>query len=66
VRRKEIEENLRDDIAFREELILGRDLAREKAKSDYLAALAEIDERIIRAEIAIEKWKKKLADSYEP
>lgn len=65
MRRKEIEENLRDDIAFREELIQGRDLAREKAKSDYLAALAEIDERIIRAEIAIEKWKKKLADSYE-
>ena len=67
MRRKEIEENLRDEIAFREELVAGRGAAIEKAeaeyraaKADYLTKLAEIDDRIARVDKAIEKWRAKL------
>ncbi len=79
MKRREIEDNLRDDLAFRDELVADRDKAKETAEADYLAALdeienrtrqvrtnyldalAEADERIERAERAIEKWKSKLA-----
>lgn len=50
VKRSEIEELLKDDLAFRDELIADRDNAKERAKAEYLRALAEIDELTERAE----------------
>lgn len=42
--RCEIEENLRDDLAFRDELVADRDRAKERAEAQYAKALVEIDE----------------------
>lgn len=50
VKRSEIEELLKDDLAFRDELTADRDSAKERAKAEYLRALAEIDELTERAE----------------
>lgn len=50
MKRREIEENLRDDLAFRDELIDDRDRAIERAEAQYAKALAEIDESRKRAE----------------
>jgi hypothetical protein len=38
VKRSEIEELLKDDLAFRDELIADRDSAKERAKAEYLRA----------------------------
>lgn len=50
MKRSEIEDLLKDDIAFREELVDDRDSAIERAEVQYAKALAEADESRKRAE----------------